>query len=310
LAELPAGDDWQYEIKLDGYRALAIRQKGDVDLLSRRNNSLNSRFPQIRKALEQLEDGIIVDGEVVALDEKGRPSFNLLQNHRTGNYPVVYYVFDLLAWRGRSIVDVPLETRRKALDEVLADAREPIRLSSALAGSPSVLIAAATEQGLEGLIAKRTNSRYESGRRSGAWVKYKIDKGQELVIGGYKPAASGFENLAVGYYEGDRLMFVGKVKNGFVPALKRDIMARFKGLETNACPFDNLPEPKNARRGEALTAEAMKKYRWLKPELVAQIGFTDWTEANHLRHSRFIGLRDDKPARDVVHEKPVAAGGS
>jgi ATP-dependent DNA ligase len=141
---------------------------------------------------------------------------------------------------------------------------------------------------------------YEPGRRTGAWAKYKIHKGQELVIGGYRVGQNGFDNLALGYYEGQKLMFIAKVRNGFTPELRRKVAARFKGFETTVCPFANLPEPKNARRGEALTAEAMKAYRWLTPRLVAEIDFADWTDANHLRHSRFVGLRDDKDPKEVV----------
>ena len=165
------------------------------------------------------------------------------------------------------------------------------------------MIRAAQEQGLEGFVAKRRNSVYEPGQRSGAWVKFKVNRGQELVIGGYKPGKNGFDNLAAGYYDGDKLMFIAKVKNGFVPDLKAEILSRLKPLQTTTCPFANLPEPKNARRGEALTAEAMKKYRWVRPELVAQVDFTDWTDANHLRHSRFVALRDDKDPKEVVRER-------
>lgn len=277
-AELPEGDDWQYEIKLDGYRALGIKD-GKAHLLSRRNNALNGRFPPIAKALETIEDGVILDGEIVALDEHGRPSFNRLQHYKTAD-TLVYYVFDLLAYRRRDLRNLPLRQRRELLDAVLADAAEPIRISAILQASAQDLIAAASEQGLEGIIAKRGNARYESGERSGSWVKYKVNRGQELVIGGYKPGGKNhFENLAVGYYDRDRLIFIAKLKNGFTPAAKDEIFARFGPLETKTCPFANLPEPKNARRGEALTAEAMKKYRWLRPELVAQVEFTEWTAA-------------------------------
>jgi ATP-dependent DNA ligase len=164
------------------------------------------------------------------------------------------------------------------------------------------VIRAVREQGLEGIVAKRRNSIYEPGARSGAWVKYKVNQGQELVIGGYIPGALHFDSLLVGYYEGERLIFVAKVRNGFVPRTREQVAERFRGLETTECPFANLPEPIGARRGEALTAEVMKKCRWLKPVLVAQIEFTEWTDANHLRHSRFVGLRDDKDAREVSRE--------
>ena len=150
------------------------------------------------------------------------------------------------------------------------------------------------EQGLEGVVAKRADAPYESGLRSGAWVKCKVNRSRELVIGGYKPGGKHhFENLAVGYYEAERLVFIAKVKNGFTPALKEEIFERLQKLETAECPFANLPEPKNARRGEALTEEAMKKYHWVRPELAAEVEFTDWTDANHLRHSRFVGIREE-----------------
>jgi bifunctional non-homologous end joining protein LigD len=291
-------------VKLDGYRALAIKEHAtNARLLSRRNKSLNDRFPTVAEALNELEDGIILDGEVVALDDHGRPSFNLLQHHKTAAKAIVYYAFDLLAYRKRDTRSLPLSKRRDLLAAVLAEAPDPIRISAVLNAPASDLISAIREQGLEGIVAKRANARYESGERSGNWIKYKINRGQELVIGGYKPGSKNhFENLAIGYYDQDRLIFIAKLKNGFTPALKDQIFERFQGLETKTCPFANLPEPKNARRGEALTSEAMKKYRWLRPELVAEVEFTDWTDANHLRHSKFVALRDDKTPREVVHE--------
>jgi bifunctional non-homologous end joining protein LigD len=305
VANLPDGAHWQYEIKLDGYRALIMKDHGDVRLLSRRNHSLNGRFPSIAEAAGGLEGGAILDGEVVALDEQGRPSFNLLQHHKTTAQLIVFYAFDLLAYRERDMRELPLRQRRELLEAILANARDPIRLSAVFKAHADDVIRAVKEQALEGVIAKRTDSRYEPGARSGSWVKFKVNRGQELVIGGYKPSGKNhFDNLAVGYYDAGRLLFIAKLKNGFTPALKDEIFARFKGLETKVCPFANLPEPKTARRGEALTAEAMKKYRWLRPELIAQVEFTDWTAANHLRHSKFVGLRDDKNPREVVHETP------
>jgi bifunctional non-homologous end joining protein LigD len=154
---------------------------------------------------------------------------------------------------------------------------------------PEDLIAAVKSQGLEGIIAKRIGSRYESGERSGAWVKFRVNKGQELVIGGYRMGANDFDNLAVGYYDDEgRLIFIAKIKNGFTPHVKKEILRHLRPLETRLCPLDNLPETKTARRGEALTAEAMKKYRWVKPNVVAEVEFTDWTAADHLRHARFV----------------------
>lgn len=300
---LPEGDHWLYEIKLDGYRALVIKRNGSVSVYSRRGNNLNSRFHTIARSFDFLPDNTMIDGEIVAIDKKGQPSFNALQNYRSRTQPLYFYVFDVLAYRGKDVRKLPLEDRRKLLEEdVLRSMREPVRLSAVFSARAKDLIAAAKKEGLEGVVAKRIESTYESGERSGAWVKYKTDKGQEFVMGGYKPGTHGFEYLLAGYYEGKNLIFVAKIKNGFTPVLRRKIAERFQKLETNVCPFANLPEPRNARRGEALTAEVMKQMRWLKPKLVAHIEYTEWTEANHLRHSRFVALRDDKPAPEVVRE--------
>jgi DNA ligase D-like protein (predicted ligase) len=303
VAALPAGESWQYEIKFDGYRALALKKPGELTLLSRNNNVLNPRFPEIAAALGTLEDGTMIDGEIVALDPQGRPAFNILQNYQTTARPIYYYVFDVLAFRGKSLLHLPLSRRREFLNYAgVGQIGDPIRISEPLHAPAEDLVRAAREQKLEGLIAKRLNSIYEPGARSGAWVKFKVNRSQELVIGGYMPGKLYFDSLLVGYYEGSNLIFNAKVKNGFVPRVRKELFERFKPLETPVCPFANLPEPKYARRGEALTAEVMKKCRWLKPALVAQVEFTEWTAANHLRHSRFAGLRDDKDPHEVVRE--------
>lgn len=300
---LPEAGDWVYEVKFDGYRALGVCDSDGVRLLSRRNNLLNDRFRSIAAALEAAERGTIFDGEVVALDAEGRPSFNVLQNSRSSKTPLLYYVFDLLAYRGRSLLNLPLSQRRELLEsDALRGLSAPILHSATLRAAPADLLAAAREQGLEGIVAKRLGSVYEAGKRSGAWVKVRVSKGQELVIGGYKPGTGGFDYLLIGYYEGTRLLFMAKLKNGFTPKTKAEVAGHFARLASNQCPFANLPEPKNARRGEAVTAEVMKKIRWLRPELVAQVDFVDWTEANHLRHARFVALRDDKDPREVRRE--------
>jgi bifunctional non-homologous end joining protein LigD len=303
VAGLPEGSNWQYEIKWDGYRALAIKNKREAALLSRRNNSLTRKFPSIPAALRTLDDGTILDGEIVALDAHGKPSFNLLQHHKENARALVYYVFDVLACRGRDVRQLKLPERRGLLDEILRNAPDSVRLSPILDAPAKAVVSAVKAQGLEGVVAKRIDSRYESGDRSGAWVKFRVNKGQELVIGGYRIGTDTFDNLAVGYYdERGRLIFIAKIKNGFTPRLKQQIYEQLRKLETTACPFDNLPEPKSARRGEALTAEAMKNYRWVRPRLVAEVEFTDWTAADHLRHSRFVALREDKDPKDVHKE--------
>lgn len=264
---------------------------------------MSNNYPTITRAFSFLADDTMVDGELVVLDEQGRPSFSALHKFRFTPDALHFYVFDLLAYKGRDLRKLPLSQRREVLERyVLKGMRDPIRLSSVFNTSPTRLVAAAKKSGLEGVIAKRSDSRYESGERSGAWVKYKTNKGQELVIGGYKPGMPGFDYLLVGYYEGKDLIFIAKIRNGFTPALRLEIAKNFPKLRTSVCPFANLPEPASARRGEAITAEVMKKIQWLRPKLVAQIEFTEWTKGNHLRHSKFVGLRDDKKATEVIKE--------
>ena len=304
VATLPEGAQWSYEPKLDGYRALALKPGGAVQLLSRNEKVLNTRFPAIARALERLPDDTLLDGEIVALDESGRPAFNLLQNDGSGP-GVRYYAFDALIYRGRSLVGLSLEKRRNALAAALADVDGPVEVTVTLTAPVGDLIAAAKRFGLEGIVAKRRDSRYEPGRSRGAWVKCRVSPGQEFVIGGYLPGSHIFDALLVGYYEGARLLFVAKIRNGFTPSAKTEVAARFADLETDRSPFANLPEPKNARRGLALTAEAMKQCRWLKPKLLAEVAFTEWTPNGHLRHASFVGLRDDKEPRDVTSEHAV-----
>jgi bifunctional non-homologous end joining protein LigD len=303
VPELPESQsDWLYELKLDGYRGLAVKQGEKVNLFSRNHNLLNAGFPNIVKALEAVDSETVLDGEIVALDEEGRPSFNILQNYRSTAAKICYYVFDLPVYRGKNLMRLPIEKRRALLQDAIGECPDVIRFSQDFEGSTDRLIGAARDLGMEGLIAKKRGSIYEPGLRTGAWAKYRINKGQELVIGGYIPGAHYFDSLLVGYYNGDKLIFVAKIRNGFTPRLRGEVCEKFKGLETDKCPFANLPEPKGARRGLALTAEAMKECRWLKPKLVAQIEFTDWTENDHLRHSKFVALRDDKNPREVTHE--------
>jgi len=301
--ELPDGTGWIYELKLDGYRVLVLKTRGNVTLFSRRGNNFSNNYPTITRAFSFLPDDTMVDGELVVLDEQGRPSFSALQKSRFTPNALQFYVFDVLTYQGWDLRKLPLVERRELLEDyVLKDMRDPIRLSPAFDTSPKRLIAVARKSGLEGVIGKRADSRYESGERSGAWVKYKTNKGQELVIGGYKPGTTGFEYLLVGYYEGKDLIFIAKIRNGFTRSLRLEIAKNFPKLRSSVCPFANLPEPASARRGEAITREVMAKIQWLRPKLVAQIEFTEWTKGNHLRHSKFVGLRVDKKATEVLKE--------
>jgi ATP-dependent DNA ligase len=199
------------------------------------------------------------------------------------------------------VLEVPLYFRRELLHKIFEVIEiGPIGLSENIETAPSDMIRIVKEFGFEGIVAKRKDSVYEPGKRSGAWVKYRVNRGQEFVIGGYVPSDP-FESLIVGYYEGDKLIYVAKVRNGFIPRIRREVARRFKCLEIPDCPFANLPEKK--RTMWALTKEEMKNCRWLKPKLVAQIEFAEWTPDGHLRHSKFVGLREDKKASEVVREQ-------
>jgi DNA ligase D-like protein (predicted ligase) len=298
VRDLPDGDAWAYEAKLDGYRCLAARQKEGVALWSRRGNLFTARFPEIAHACEKLPPDTLIDGEVVAIGDDGRASFNALQHSRPSAH-LQFYAFDLLIHRGRNLLKVPLETRRELLEKALEKVGYPVIFSRSFNAEPAELIRAAKELQLEGIIAKRRDSYYEPGRRNGTWVKYKINQSQEFVIGGYTPG-NPFDALIVGCYDGAALKFVAKVRAGFVPHVRREVFKKLAGFATEKCPFTNLPEKR--RTMWALTADEMKECHWLKPELVAQIEFTEWTPDGHLRHSSFVGLRDDKGPRQVKRE--------
>jgi bifunctional non-homologous end joining protein LigD len=187
-AALPEGPAWSYELKLDGYRALAVKTEGKVRLRSRNGKDFNARYPGIVRGLANLRDGTVLDGEVVALDEAGRPQFNALQNFGSAKAPVFFYVFDVLVLAGRDVMADPLSVRREMLErDVLPYLAEPVRRSPILEASLPDLIEAVRAQGLEGIVAKRLDSRYESGQRSGAWQKMRVNRAQEFVIGGYTP---------------------------------------------------------------------------------------------------------------------------
>jgi ATP-dependent DNA ligase len=204
--------------------------------------------------------------------------------------------------QGRDVTRLPLIERRTLLKSLVAIHDRRIRISDYVEAAPNDLVSAAREQGLEGVIGKRKDSLYQPGKRSGAWIKYRVNRGQELVIGGYVPGTHGLDSIVVGYYKGDDLIYVARVRNGFVPAWRRQVLGKLQPLVIKKCPFVNLPETRRSRWGEGLTAEGMKKCVWLRPELVAQVEFLEWTESDHLRHSKFVGLREDKDARDVVKE--------
>jgi DNA ligase D-like protein (predicted ligase) len=290
-------------VKLDGYRALAMKTAGKVQLRSRNDNDFSLRYHGIVKALQPMPDETVIDGEVIALDAEGRPSFNMLQNYGSEGAPLHFFIFDVLILKGKNVMGETLVKRRELIEErVLPTLADPIRYSPSLEGSLKDLVRSVKAQGLEGLVAKRRDSKYEPGLRSGAWQKMRVNAGQELVIGGYTPSPKNFDALVIGYYDGPNLIYAARTRNGFTPALRGELFKKLRLLEIKECPFANLPEKKAGRWGAGLTATKMAECRWLKPLLVAQFEFVNWTEDLHLRHSRFMALRDDKKAKDVRRE--------
>lgn len=305
---LPEGNGWVHELKLDGFRAVAFKSDGKVHLRSRNDKDFNGKDAVIVKALQAMPDETVIDGEIVAFDQSGLPSFSALQNYGSASGLLVYYVFDVMIVGGENVVALPLERRREILEgRVLGKLAEPIRQSPVLEASLADLIQSVKAQGLEGLVAKRRDSRYEPGQRSGAWQKMRVNQSQEFVTGGYTPSDNNLDALIFGYYDGDRLIYIARTRNGFTPSSREQLFRRFKGLETAECLFANLPEARAAGWRVRLTAEKMKDCRWLTPVLVGQFEFLEWTLDNHLRHSRFLQLREGKRARDVGRERSEPA---
>jgi bifunctional non-homologous end joining protein LigD len=298
---LPGGSAFAYELKLDGFRAVAVKTAGRVLRRSRNNKDFNRKYPALVQALAPMPDETVIDGEIVALDDAGRPSFNALQNYLPGAAPLVLYVFDVMILRGKDMMAESLSTRRALLQShVLSKLGEPIRESPELDATLPDLIATVKAHGLEGLVAKRRDSHYEPGQRSGAWLKMRVNRCQEFVIGGYTMGANGFDAVIFGYYDGGRLVYAGRARNGFTPASRDQLSRRFRDLAIADCPFANLPEATSGRWGQGLTADKMADCRWLTPALVAQFEFVEWTSDGHLRHVHFIGLREGMNAREVA----------
>jgi ATP-dependent DNA ligase len=197
---------------------------------------------------------------------------------------------------------MPLTKRRELMKSALKLPSQGIRVSEQFDIAAENMLSAVRKQGLEGVIAKRKSSLYEAGKRTGSWAKMRLNRAQEFVVGGFIPGPHGVDSIIVGYYRGKDLVYVARVRNGFVPATRRMVYEKLKPLIVDKCPFVNLPETGRARWGEILDAEKMKKCVWARPELVAVIEFLEWTEGDRLRHSKFVALRDDKNQREVVRE--------
>src|SRR2546421_6633700 len=302
VTKLDDAAQWTFEIKLDGYRAIAVKSGQTINLFSRRGKSFNSQYPYLLEPLAELPEGTVVDGEVVALDDAGRPNFNLLQSFRNEASRIHYFIFDILICNDRDLTRLPLNERRKLMKSVLKLRSPRIRISEQFETSGNDMLAAVRQQQLEGVVGKRKDSLYQPGKRTGSWIKYRVNRGQEFVIGGYIPGPHGFDSLIVGYYRGKDLVYVARVRNGFVPASRRQVFEKIRSLVSPTMPFVNRPDTHKSRWGDELTAEKMKECVWLRPEAVAQVEFLEWTEADRLRHSKFAGLREDKSAPLVVKE--------
>jgi len=306
LAKLPGDDEaWGYEIKWDGVRAIAYCEPGRLRLESRNLRDVTRQYPEVGKIVGEIgARHAVLDGELVAYDSHGRPSFQRLQRRmhvvsetevrrRQAEVPVSYVIFDLLHLDGRSLLELPYEERRAELERLRLDGPS-WQTPSHHRGDGAALLAASRAQGLEGIVAKRLASSYRPGRRNRDWLKVKNVRSQEVVIGGWLPGKGrregGLGALLVGYHEGGELRFAGKVGTGFAASDLRLLHQRLEPLARERSPFSGRQPQKGAR--------------FVEPELVAEIEFNEWTSAATLRHPSYKGLRDDKPAEDVVREEP------
>ena len=308
LEKPPTAGDWMYELKFDGIRAIAVKIDKKVSLLSRNENELVRRFPEIVEAIKSLPAReCVIDGEVVALDEEGRSSFQLLQSLEMEGRksPLRFYVFDLLQLDGKSLLRLPLTQRKDLLEKLCENIGEPIRFSGEIGSDATKLLTEVKRRGLEGLIGKQRNSLYEPGRRSGAWIKLKCVNEQEFVIGGYTPPQGSrkyFGAILVGYYRGKKLFFAGKVGTGFTAKSLSMLHEAFEAEERDDCPFVDLPSKQNGKWVLGITPSMMRKMHWVNPIFVAQIKFSEWTRDGKLRQPVFLGLREDKNPRAVTKQ--------
>lgn len=289
---LPDGTDWQYELKFDGYRAIAVKQSGELMLYSRYGNSFNADFPGIVAALERLRPKrFVIDGEIVALDEEGRHSFNLLQRSRGKPIATLeFFLFDLLHLDEENLMSLSLSKRRARLEDAFHLLPETLQISPILEGDAETVLRSIVQFEFEGVIAKKRDSIYTPGKAPGTWQKHKTQKSDDFLIGGYIPSAHGVDQLIVGEKRDGKYYYVEAIKNGFVPATRQRVYEAIKDRKIDNCPFVNLPETKGAHR---MDRAKMKKTQWVKPGVVCEIAFNERTTNGHLRHSRFLRLRDD-----------------
>jgi len=296
---LPRGGDWSFEVKWDGYRALGYVRNGEAKLVSRNGNDLTARFPTVARALVQAarSPDCVVDGEVCALDEAGRPSFSAMQQGKPGT-PIVYELFDLLELDGEPVVDRPLAERRGLLERLI-DVRDKTVQLSGVFDDGEALFTAAQEQQLEGVMAKRIASRYAEGRRTRDWLKIKTHGEQEFVVVGYTKGegrrARSFGSLVLAVNEAGALRWVGNVGTGFTERTIGQLLDALEPLRVDDAPLTVVPKMPKVRKSDVV---------WVQPRLVAEVKFAEWTHDGHLRAPVYLGLRDDKAASDVRAEQP------
>jgi bifunctional non-homologous end joining protein LigD len=296
--DVPVGPEWLYEVKWDGYRALAYLAGGEATLTSRRGNDLTVRFAEVARALERSvrTPDCVIDGEVCALDEEGRSSFSVMQQ---GSGPLVYYAFDVLEIDGEPVLDLPLVERRKRLTKLLDRRVTAVRLSESF-DDGKALYDAAKEQGLEGVVAKKRGSRYQPGRRTRDWLKAKTHDEQEFVVAGYTKGkgrrAGRLGSLVLAVMRGGELTYVGNVGTGFDEKEIDRLVAVLRRLERSTPPFREVPTMPKVRKDDVV---------WVEPKLVAQVEFAEWTHDGRLRAPVYKGLREDKEPAEVRHEEPL-----
>jgi bifunctional non-homologous end joining protein LigD len=282
---------WLYEVKLDGYRCCAVVDgRGGAQLFSRYGNAWPERFPDIHEALRELDEPLVLDGEIVAVDAKGRPSFQELQNWQSTRHRIVFYAFDITHRRGRDVMSLPIEERKEILAEVAENFREPLRIAEALEADVKTLIPQMKTLGLEGIVAKRRGTRYQAGKRSTDWIKHRFNETDEFVIGGYIAEADTFSRLLIGEWRGRELHFIHKLRNGFSRITKKQVMDALRGLEIDECPFVN-PEDEAT---------------WVRPVREVEVEFVERTAGGRLRHAFFRRLMtpDDRSSAKSPSRRP------
>jgi len=307
LVDEPFNDpDWLYEVKWDGYRAIATINKGEVELISRNNKTFNDKFYSIHKILQSWKMNTVLDGEILVLNDKGVSDFGALQNWRSeADGELVFYVFDILWYEGKSLMGLPLIQRQAILHDILPTNDDHVRQSKVFNASGVDFFNAAERMGLEGIIAKKASSVYTADLRSREWLKIKVHQRQEVIITGFtknEGTSKAFSALTLGVYDNGMLRYVGKVGTGFNDKVQKEMMAQFKPLITDKSPFDVEPDVDKPSRFRPKRMGA--KPTWLKPELVCEVAYAEVTSDGVFRQASFKGMRMDKKAKDVVLETP------